>query len=61
MKEWGGSRTGSGRKKLSDEKKIKGYTVQLSDEEIQYIDSQTGQSRSQKLRSIINEHKYLKK
>lgn len=57
---WGGARNGSGRKQISEDKKTFGCTVQLTQSELNYIDSQSGRSRSEKLRKIINEHKNLK-
>lgn len=54
---WGGSRTGSGRKQLSEEEKLSGYTLQLSQQDVAYIDSLEGNSRSDKLRRFIKEHK----
>lgn len=56
-KNWGGSRTGSGRKQISNEEKLTGYTLQLSKQDVAYIDSLEGTSRSDKLRKFISKHK----
>lgn len=58
---WGGARTGAGRKKLSNNKKKKGYSFQLLLDDINYIDSIQGKNRSDCLKIIIEEHKNLKK
>ncbi len=58
---WGGARSGAGRKKLTSDNKKKGCCFQLLQEDIDYIDSLHGRSRSENLRIIIEEHKDLKK
>ena len=58
---WGGARIGAGRKKISNNKKKKGYSFQLLLDDINYIDSINGKSRSECLKIIIEEHKILKK
>jgi hypothetical protein len=59
-KSWGGSRKGSGRKTLSDNVKHKGYTFQLTQEDIEFIERFKGDSRSESLRNLIDEYKNLK-
>lgn len=58
---WGGARIGSGRKPLPESKKRKGYTFQLTKEELQFIESIEGKNRSEKLRKLIKQYKNLKK
>lgn len=58
---WGGARKGSGRKELPDNLKVKGYTFQLTEEDIKYIESFEGKNRSDSLRNLIEELKNLKK
>ncbi|WP_077618316.1 hypothetical protein [Bacillus sinesaloumensis] len=58
---WGGARAGSGRKEIPDELKKKGYTFQLVEEDIQFIESFNGKNRSEALRNLIDEYKNLKK
>lgn len=58
---WGGARRGAGRKKISNNNKKKGYSFQLLPDDINYIDSINGKSRSECLKIIIEEHKNLKK
>jgi histidinol phosphatase-like PHP family hydrolase len=60
-KGWGGAREGSGRKLIPDEIKKKGCTFQLTDEDIQFIESFEGKNRSESLRNLIKEYKILKK
>lgn len=56
---WGGARKGSGRKPLPDELKRQGYTFQLSKDELEFIESFDGNSRSEKLRELIKQYKIL--
>lgn len=58
---WGGARRGAGRKKILNDNKKKGYSFQLLPDDINYIDSVNGKSRSECLKIIIEEHKNLKK
>lgn len=58
---WGGSRQGSGRNKLPNDLKKKGYTFQLTSDEIEYIEDFNGKNRSDSLRNLIEDHKNLKK
>jgi hypothetical protein len=58
---WGGSRDGSGRKKLPDDTIKKGYTFQLTQDELDFIEKFEGENRSQKLRNMIREYENLKK
>jgi hypothetical protein len=58
---WGGSREGSGRKRITDEMKRKGYTFQLTGNELNFIDSFQGGNRSERLRNMIDNYKILKK
>lgn len=60
-KSWGGTREGSGRKLIPEKLKKKGYTFQLSNEEIAFIESFKGKNRSESLRNMIKEYKNLKK
>lgn len=59
---WGGKRKGAGRKKKDSEEKMKGYTFQLSLEEIDYIRTHIKENnQSENLRDILKEYKILKK
>ncbi|MEH7885122.1 hypothetical protein V7654_12475 [Bacillus sp. JJ1609] len=58
---WGGARTGSGRKVLHEKLKKKGYTFQLTEDEIKFIESFDGKNRSESLRTLIETYKNLKK
>ncbi|MDQ0972413.1 hypothetical protein QFZ31_002291 [Neobacillus niacini] len=58
---WGGARKGSGRKEIPDKLKMKGYTFQLTEEDIIFIESFEGKNRSDSLRKLIKEFKVLKK
>ncbi|OIJ09313.1 hypothetical protein BKP35_16715 [Anaerobacillus arseniciselenatis] len=58
---WGGVREGSGRKKLPEKDKKKGYTFQLTYDEITFIESFEGKNRSESLRELVDEYKILKK
>lgn len=53
MKEWGGKREGSGRKKKDDLEKLKPYNFYLTAEEIEIIEKVEGKNRSEKLRKIL--------
>ena len=44
QKNWGGTREGSGRKAVPEKLKKKGYTFQLSDEDITFIESFNGKT-----------------
>ena len=61
QKNWGGMREGSGRKEIPDKMKKKGYTFQLVDEDIDFIESFDGKNRSESLRNLIKQYKILKK
>lgn len=56
-KGWGGCRKGSGRKTVPEELKKKGHTFYLTDEEIKYIESFPGRTKSEKLRNLIKRAK----
>jgi hypothetical protein len=58
---WGGTRKGSGRKVIPDRLKKKGYTFQLTEEDVKFIESFEGKNRSESLREMIHEYKILKK
>lgn len=58
---WGGYREGSGRRKLPGSLKKKGYTFQLTEDEIKFIENLGGNNRSEGLRKLIEEYKTLKK
>ncbi|WP_042149701.1 hypothetical protein [Paucisalibacillus sp. EB02] len=58
---WGGFREGSGRKIIDRKNKKKGYTFQLTEEEVSFIEAHDGKSRSEALRKILHEFKNLKK
>lgn len=58
---WGGSREGSGRKKIPKKLKKKGYTFQLTQDDINFIESFDGKNRSDSLRKLIKNYKNLKK
>lgn len=60
-KGWGGTRERSGRKAIPEQLKKKGYTFQLSNEDINFIESFEGKNRSEKLRNLIKDYKNLKK
>ncbi len=60
-KSWGGTREGSGRKVIPEKFKKKGYTFQLTEEEIKFIESFKGKNRSDSLRTLIENYKNLKK
>lgn len=57
---WGGSRKGAGRKKLPEKLKKKGYTFQLTQDEVKFIEGFNGSNRSESLRKLIDEYKTLK-
>lgn len=58
---WGGFREGSGRKVIPEKKKRKGYTFQLTEDELKFIESFDGKNRSDSLRMLIKAYKNLKK
>lgn len=60
-KSWGGTREGSGRKAIPEKYKKKGFTFQLTDEDIKFIESFEGKNRSDSLRTMIETYKNLKK
>jgi len=61
LRNWGGCREGSGRSKLPKHKRKQGYTFQLTDEEIKFIESFQGKNRSDCLRILISSYGDLKK
>jgi len=61
LRNWGGCREGSGRNKLPKNKRKQGYTFQLTDEEIKFIESFQGKNRSDCLRILISSYEDLKK
>ncbi|WHY65631.1 hypothetical protein [Neobacillus sp. SuZ13] len=58
---WGGARKGSGRKEIPENLKLKGYTFQLTETDINFIESFEGKNRSDSLRNLIKEYNNLKK
>lgn len=58
---WGGKRSGSGRKKIDETIKKQGVTFQITKEELSFIESFGGKNRSDSLRNFIEEYKNLKK
>jgi hypothetical protein len=60
QKSWGGIRAGAGRKIIPNKMKKKGYTFQLIDEDIEFIESFEGKNRSESLRNMIKEYRNLK-
>jgi len=54
---WGGYRNGSGRKNVPERNKKKGYTFQLTEDEVKFIESFDGKNRSDSLRNMINKLK----
>jgi hypothetical protein len=58
---WGGTRSGSGRKEIPVGFKKRGYTFQLADDDITFIESFEGNNRSESLRNMIKEFRLLKK
>ena len=58
---WGGARRGAGRKKILNDNKKNGYSFYLLPDDINYIDSINGKSRSDCLKIILEEHKGLKR
>lgn len=53
MREWGGKRQGSGRKKKKELDKLKPYNFYLTIEDIEIIEQFEGKNRSEKLRKIL--------
>lgn len=60
-KKWGGPRKGAGRKEIPEKFKKKGYTFQLTEDELKFIESFDNKNRSKALRKLIKEYKNLKK
>ena len=58
---WGGFREGSGRKAIPKKYKRKGYTFQLTEDEVKFIETFEGKSRSDSLRLLIKAYQNLKK
>lgn len=58
---WGGYRIGAGRKAIPEKYKKKGYTFQLTESEINFIESFNEKNRSDSLRQLIKKYKILKK
>lgn len=59
-KKWGGKRENSGRKCISENKKLKTQTFMLSEKEMNLIKNAPGKSNSEKLRNILCEYSILK-
>lgn len=58
---WGGKRKNAGRKKIPEIERSKAYSFYLKADEVEYIESYPGNSRSESLRSLIQELHDLKK
>lgn len=58
---WGGNRKGSGRKTVPQEYKKKGYTFQLTEGQLKFIESFGGKSRSESLVTLMEAYTNLKK